>query len=210
MNSCLRELFETPEKRNRFAKGLPTAFDMVRTRMPKGNPAVGILREHVIIGFLVAEFGLDQVVVPERGNERSYDVVLCDGELSIKTVTGNVGVKILWTVDTQQVKREINIGYKPQHDILLVNIFWRETKESVFYIPVNVQQCVFDKLGREQYLSSATGTNNRGIEISRKSITTLKSHQDTIKIPVSWFPANMNYPDPWDEWDEYWKNGKYL
>ena len=67
MNSCLDDLFLIPEKRNRFAKGLPTAFEMVRQRMPKGNPATGILREHISIGFFVAEFGGDDVDVPEKG-----------------------------------------------------------------------------------------------------------------------------------------------
>ena len=78
MNSCLYELFLIPEKRNSFAKGIPTAFDMVRQRMQRGNPAIGILREHIIIGFFVAEFGADNVDVPEKGNERGYDVALCD------------------------------------------------------------------------------------------------------------------------------------
>ena len=49
MNPCLCDLFRITEKRERFAKGLPVAFDMVRQRMPKSNPAVGILREHVIL-----------------------------------------------------------------------------------------------------------------------------------------------------------------
>ena len=57
MNYCMYDLFQNDEKRNRFAKGLPKAFDMVRKRMPKGNPAVGLLREHVIIGFFEAAFG---------------------------------------------------------------------------------------------------------------------------------------------------------
>ena len=107
MNNCFYDLFLIQEKRERFSDGLPMAFDMVRQRMPKGNPAVGILREHVIIGFFVAEFGEHNVSVPEKGNERSYDVILCGQELSVKTVTNNGGIKILWTVDTEQVQREI-------------------------------------------------------------------------------------------------------
>ena len=182
------------------------AFDMVRQRMPKGNPAVGILREHVIIGFFVAEFGEHNVIVPERGNERSYDVILCGQELSVKTVTDNGGVKILWTVDTAQVKREINEGYRPEHDMLLVNIFWEQMADSVFYIPASVQQSVFDSIGSSQYLSSATGTNNRGIEIKRKTISALKAHPDTLRFPVYWTVRDVKYPAPWDEWKDYWES----
>ena len=210
MNSCLYDLFLIPEKRNRFAKGIPTAFDMVRQRMPKGNPAIGILREHIIIGFFVAEFGADNVDVPEKGNERGYDVVLCDCELSIKTRTGNGGFKILWTVDTQQVAREINKGYKPEYDLLLVNIFWNKRKDSVFYIPLTVQQSIYHQLGPDDYLSSATGTNNRGIEIKSRAVAALKAHSDTLKIPVNWVIANIKYPEPWAEWEDYWNNSDYL
>ena len=204
MNPCLYDLFVIPEKRNRFAKGLPAAFDMVRQRMPSGNPAVGILRDHVITGFFVSEFGKENVRVPERGNERSYGMVLCGEELSVKTVTGDSGFKILWTVDTEQVKREIETGYEPVHDILLINIFWNQKKDSVFYIPLSVQQSVLNRIGRSNYLSSATGTNNRGIEIKKRAVTFLKMHPDTIKISVNWATDNAKYPPPWDEWEKYW------
>ncbi len=210
MNSCLYDLFQIREKRHRFAIGLPTAFDMVQQRMPKGNPAVGILREHVIIGFFVDEFGENKVSTPGRGNERSYDVILCGQELSVKTRTGEGGVKILWTVDTAQVEHEINEGYKPEHDLLLVNIFWGVKKDSVFYIPLSAQKSILASIGREKYLSSATGTNNRGIEIRGKAISALKSHSDSYRFPVNWVTANINYPDPWQEWTDYWRQGEYL
>ena len=41
MNHCLHDLFNTSEKRERFAKGLPDAFNMVGNRLPS-NPAVGL------------------------------------------------------------------------------------------------------------------------------------------------------------------------
>ena len=91
--------------------------------MPKGNPAFGILREHVIIGFLAAQFGKENASEPERGNRHGFNVVLCGSKLSIITRARHGGVKIIWTVDTQQVEYEINEGYKPKHDLLLVNIF---------------------------------------------------------------------------------------
>ena len=177
MNPCLCDLFRITEKRERFAKGLPVAFDMVRQRMPKSNPAVGILREHVILGFLQAEFGSDEVIVPEDGTERGHDVELCGEKLSIKTRTNAGGFKVIWTADSEYAQQEINEGYNPECDILLVNIHWNMNINSVFFIPMDVQDEVIGRLGRRNYLSSATGTNNRGIEIRTSAVTNLRNHE---------------------------------
>ena len=202
MNHCLHDLFKIPGKRERFAKGLPDAFDMVGKRLPS-NPAVGLLREHVIVGFFVSEFGKRNVIVPKHGTERGYDVVLCGEELSIKTVTNDTGFKILWTVDTDYVNREIDV-FEPKHDIFLVNIFWGQSRESAFYIPMNVQREVYHDLGTDNYLSSATNTNNRGIEVRKKAVTQMKSHPDTISISIDWSTSGTSHPEPWEEWDKYW------
>ena len=202
MNHCLHDLFKTPGKRERFAKGLPDAFDMVGKRLPS-NPAVGLLREHVIIGFFVSEFGKRNVIVPKHGTERGYDVVLCGEELSIKTVTNDTGFKIIWTVDTDYVNQEID-AFGPKHDIFLVNIFWGQSRESAFYIPLNAQKEVYRYLGTDDYLSSATSTNNRGIEIRKKAVTQLKDHPDTISISIDWSTSGTSHPEPWEEWDKYW------
>lgn len=206
MNPCLIELFQQEEKREKIAKGLPIAFDMVSQRMPKGNPAIGVLREHVIIGFFIAEFGTDQVIIPEHGNKRGFDVDLCGHKLSIKTRTGMGGIKILWTSDTKSAEHEVLDGYYPSHDILLVNIFWEEYRKSVFYIPVSVQQNLLDEIGRLEYLKSATGTNNRGIEISSRAIKAFEHHEEVFSIPIYWGRQDITYPQPWDEWSNYWQN----
>ena len=203
MNPCLIELFNDHEKRDRFAKELPTTFDIVRQRMPKRNPAVGILREHVIIGFFVSEFGASNVVVSDLGNQRSGTLVLCGHEVSIKTRTNNNAVKILWTSDTAKVQEEID-SYKPQHDILLINIHWGNTENSVFYIPLVVQQTVMKNIGRCKYMTSAIGTNNRGIDFTREALSNLETHEETLSIYVDWTPTNANYPKPWIEWENYW------
>ena len=75
MTSCLCDLFWNLEKRSRPAIGLLTAFDMVRQRMPKSNPAVGIQREHVIIVFSVTEFGKDKLNALERKSD--VGLMLC-------------------------------------------------------------------------------------------------------------------------------------
>ena len=204
MNSHLNELFLNPVNRDRFAKRVPAAFEIVEQKMPPGNPAVGVLREHVIIGFLVSEFGKENVQIPKKGNERGNYILLSGEKLSIKTRTGDGGLKVLWTSDTEKVKREIETDYKPTQDILLINIFWNEIKDSVFYIPLSVQQSVLSRLGRGEYLSSASGRNNRGIEIRKKAVDELKSHSDTLRTSVNWVTENVIFPNPWDEWVKYW------
>ncbi|MCY4051727.1 MAG: ThaI family type II restriction endonuclease [Gammaproteobacteria bacterium] len=179
---------------------------MVNKRLPS-NPAVGILREQVIIGFFVSEFGIKNVNIPKHGTERGYDVILCGEELSIKTVTNDTSFKILWTVDTDYVIQEMNV-YEPKHDLFLVNIFWGQSKESAFYIPLSAQNDICNFLGVNGYLSSATKTNNRGIEIRKKAVTHLKNHSDTISITINWNTSNSKHFEPWEEWETYWRNIK--
>lgn len=208
MNPCLVDLFNNTEKIDKFAKWLPTMFDIVRHQVPEGNPAVGILREHVIIGFFVSEFGEKNVDVPTYGNKRSLAMELCGHKLSIKTRTGKGTIKAIWTSDTEKVEEEINEVYEPQHDILLIRIYWDEKMDSVFYIPLFVQESVLDTIGRSEYLKSATGTNNRGIEISAKALSLLEKHNQTMSFKVDWRTTNGNYPPPWERWCACWQNCK--
>ena len=185
-------------------KDSPKAFDMVRKRMPKGNPAIGLLKEHVIIGFFEAAFGQARIDVPEDGTKRGYDVLLCGEKLSIKTRTNVGGFKVLWTVDNEYVRKEIKEGYFPESDILLVNIHWNTKRDCAFFIPVDVQEKVLEYYGRKNYLSSSTGSNNRGIGIQGSAVALLRNHKDTLSIPIDWCLDETNYPTPWDEWTNYW------
>jgi len=77
---------------------------------------------------------------------------------------------------------------------------------SVFFIPMDVQDEVIGRLGRRNYLSSATGTNNRGIEIRTSAVTNLRNHERTLSFAVDWRIKSIKYPTPWDEWVKYWNN----
>lgn len=203
MNPCLIELFSVQEKRDRFAKGLPTAFDKVRQQVQQRNPAVGILRKHVIIGFFVSEFGPNNVDVPDLGNQRSGTLLLCGHKLSIKTRTNDSAIKILWTSDNEKVQKELE-SYKPESDILLINIHWKQRRNSVFYFPLTAQQSVMEKIGRSKYLKSESGTNNRGIDITKEALANLEIHKQSLAICVDWTPNATEYPKPWAEWVNYW------
>ena len=204
MNRHLIRLFRSEEKLARLVSWLPEAFEIVRNEMPPRNPAVGILREHILTGFFVNEFGEENVDVPRDGVQRGIDIRLHGVGLSIKTTTGSgtSGVKVLWTVDALQIGREISRDYEPDCDIILVNIFWGKRRESIYYIPVEVQQLVRNELG-DGYLHAAVGTNHRGISISAAAIRKLKDHKDTLSASVDWQVTGIDQ-SPYERWVKYW------
>ena len=119
MNQCVVDLFWNPDHMKKLTSGLPEAFEIAAQEFPKGNPSVGVLREHAVTGFFQHVFGMDQVKVAERGN--GFDVMVCGSPLSIKTVTGNVGLKVIRTCDTIKTNAEVT-QYRPSCDLL--RIYW--------------------------------------------------------------------------------------
>jgi len=207
MNQCLTELFADKARIGHFLQKLPVAFEMAANEMPKSNPAIGILREHIIIGYLIGEFSKDRIMLPEMGNERAYDVVVCGEKLSIKTMTGSGldSLKVVWTADQEKIAEEIKGGYYPSSDMLLVIIQWNKTAESVFYIPHHVQSEIFHQLGSQDYLKAAMGTNHRGINISSLALKKLLDHTDTLKHKVNWVKQGLDYT-PYKRWEDFWSD----
>ena len=203
MNSCLLTLFENERSISKLARGLPLAFEMAGIELPSGNPAVGVLREHAIVGYFQDCLGIDKVKVPKSGVKRGYDVEICGKALSIKTVTGNGEIKVVWTSDNQKVDEEI-LSYKVDSDMFLVRIFWDEDVPSVFYIPQETQAEVINNIGRQKYLASRRATNNRGIIISNPAIKELQKHSKTKIISINWKKSGLSYT-PYDRWIDFWK-----
>ena len=205
MNQCIVDLFTDRKKAETLVRGLPVAFEMARLELPGRNPAVGFLREHAITGFFVHLFGKEQVGLPERGNTRGFDVTVCGKQISIKTVTGKGGVKVVWTVDDSRVKKEIGSNYTPDCDMFLTRIYWGEDKPSIFYIPLHVQKKIYAEIGRDKYLTAATGTNHRGISVRSAAMTKLMNDCDTMKLNVHWIESGLDYT-PYARWEEFWEN----
>jgi len=206
MNPCIKRLFADSDRMRRLTYGLPQAFEMAALEVPKGNPAVGILREHVLTGFFINEFGKDRVETLDDGIKRGFDLSVCGHDLSIKTVKGNSEVKVLWTVDPLKIGIEISKGYKPDCDIFLVNIYWGKERDSIFYIPVAVQMEVRDLL-RDEYLKAKVGTNHRGIAISRQAMKLMKGDSRVQKQSVRWHQSGIDYK-PHDRWEGFWETIK--
>ena len=196
------ELFDSPDRLSRLTSGLPYPFEVVKNECRKGSPEVGTLREHVLSGFFLQEFGRQHVVFPDDGNQKEIDLEIAGGALSIKTVTSSGYVKVVWTADTSSVRREKEI-YKPTCDMFLVRIFWGEKRDSIFYIPLEVQLEVYRKFGSD-YLKSATNTNNRGIEIASQCMNLLQADANTRRVSVEWNLSGYSTA-PEERWIEYWK-----
>ena len=204
MNRCIVDLLNDQEKLLHFTLGLPTAFEIVEKQLP-GNSAQGLLREQVIIGYFRFMFGTDEVELPSNPNERDFDVILCGDKLAIKTVKGNSrdAIKVHWTSDNERVEDEI-ATYYPKSDFLWITIHWDKTVDSIFYIPLSVQTETRNNLGASEYLARLTGTNNRGIPLSKKAFSMLKEHSCTLRRKVTWVKQGVDF-DPYEEWESYWK-----
>lgn len=203
MNDCIVRLFQDSQKAGLLQSKLPLAFELASMEMPKGNPAVGIIRENILVSFFVSQLGTESVQQESSGTTRGSDLLLCGKSVSIKTVTGMGEIKVLWTVDPLKIGSEIALTYQPEYDIVLVCIFWGKNRESVFYIPKEVQADVISKIGRKSYLDAKVGTNHRGIAITSLARKALLEHTDTIKIGIQWNKTNPDY-NPRKRWDDFW------
>jgi len=70
--------------------------------------------------------------------------------------------------------------------MLLIQINWGKIGK-LFYIPLQVQDHVFEHMGRERYLKPPkAGTNPRGVEISKEALLALTQNEKTKHIDVYW------------------------
>ena len=124
--------------------------------------------------------------------------------LSIKTITnsGFGGVKLIWTVDAQKA-REFRKTYYPHYDILLIQINWSGVG-GFYYIPLEAQQALFDRIGNERYIKlPKQGTNPRGVEITKEALSQLARDEMSNAIRIHWQKAEVAH-DPYRRWVDYW------
>ena len=104
------------------------------------------------------------------------------------------------------LKRRGNLekNYYPKCDIILVQINWGG-EGGFYYIPVEIQKEVFDRIGRGKYIKlPKPGTNPRGVEISKEALTMLVNHKLTRVIKINWIKTKVDY-NPYKRWVDYWK-----
>lgn len=208
MSSRLTEIFEDKDLVKRIGSRLPYLFQIAElesSRAGKIGMEVGSLRERVIVALLLYKFGEKNVETEIPITEPEVDVRLFGQSISIKTITskGFSGVKLIWTVDAQKAKefREI---YYPHCDILLIQINWGDMG-GFYYIPVESQKMLFDKIGRRKYIKlPKAGTNPRGVEITKEALSSLAGEKMSKVIEISWHKKRVDY-DPYKRWMDYWK-----
>jgi len=206
MTSRLSEIFEDKKLTVKIKNRLPYLFQLAElecSRAGKVGMEVGSMREKILIALLIYKFGERNVETKLPITEPEIDVKLFGYPISIKTITGMGGVKIIWTVDAQK-SREFRETYTPKCDTLLVNIEWDGTG-NFFNIPLEVQQRIFRNLGRERYLRlPKVGTNPRGVEISKEALLELVREPDTKSIEIEWRRSKIEF-EPYQRWLDYWK-----
>lgn len=208
MANHLIEIFEDEKLVEKIKRRLPYLFQLAElesSRASKTGMEVGSVRERIIVGLLVYKFGEANVETEIPIAEPEVDARLFGRPLSIKTITGKSfgGVKLIWTVDAQKAK-EFRESYYPHCDILLVQINWDDTG-GFYYIPLEVQKKLFDRIGRGNYIKlPKPGTNPRGVEISKEALISLVRDNNTRSIEINWQRTKVEF-NPYKRWVELWK-----
>lgn len=208
MPSHLVEIFEDQKLTGRIKRRLPHLFQLAElesSRAGKIGMEVGSLRERIIASLLIYKFGEENVEIGIPITEPEVDVKLFGRPISIKTITGKEfsGVKLIWTVDAQKA-REFRETYHPHCDILLIQINWDNTG-GFYYIPLEAERRLFDKVGREKYIKlPKPGTNPRGVEISKEALETLAKDKESKSLEINWQKAEIEY-NPYKRWVDYWR-----
>jgi len=209
MENLRETIFRTltrPETILKIKTILPKLFQIAESecsRAGKIGMEVGSLREKIIISFLINTFG-NESVETFRITEPEADVKVNGIPLSIKTITGNGGIKAVWTVDASSAQTFLK-NYQPKCDIILVKIDWKTGKGGLFVIPIEVQQQLFKSM-KEDYLQlPKQGTNPRGVEFNKSAVEKMLVHKDTIKILIDWKKEKIEY-DVYKRWVDYWSN----
>jgi len=207
MSSRLIEIFEDRKLVTKIKNKLPYLFQLAElesSRAGRIGMEVGSLRERIIVALLIYKFGKANVETEIPITEPEVDVKLFGEPISIKTITGKFsGVKLIWTVDAQKA-REFRENYYPHCDILLVRINWGSIG-GFYYIPLEAQRKLFDRIGRDRYIKlPKPGTNPRGVEITKEALTSLVKDDLSKVIEINWQKTRIEY-NPYKRWVDYWR-----
>lgn len=216
MQNKLTEIFDDEVLRQRIKEKLPNLFSIAElesSRAGKIGMEVGSTREKILIALLIYKFGERNVETKIPITETEVDVRLFGQAVSIKTITGEGGVKVIWTVDAPKAL-EFFKTYNPSCEILLAQIKWDLSEKEInhgvhpgglFLIPVVVQKKVLSQIGKDRYLKlPKVGTNPRGVEISKEGLEMLLQDKESKCIQVVWRHLNIEY-NPYKRWVDYWK-----
>lgn len=201
MSEVIERLLSNAESIKIIQKKLPPAFQTVEDEL-KGNPAVGLLREQVILGMLIAFCKNEDIKLTESGVNPDADCYINSKPLSIKTVSYNGSIRLKWTSNAIKANQFINT-YEPMCDLFVVRVAWGQYGEMRF-IPLSTQKSVFRKLGAGKYLDYSGSTNTRGVNLSAEAELMLNDKPESISVPIYWVKSNT-FINPVDKWVKYWQ-----
>lgn len=209
MDRQINTIFEQENIVNKIKEKLPYLFQLAEidnSRDGKLGMEIGSARERIIIALLIFKFGENDINTDIAITEKETDVIVFDEPISIKTITNKkiIGVKLIWTVDSDKVLKFIN-NYFPECDILLVHINW-QAKGGMYLISKESQQEVLQNFGKNFYFKlPKKGTNPRGVEITNQAINKLVKHPSTKMIEIYWNRDDSIEYNSYDRWIEHWK-----
>lgn len=198
----LFRLFSTRKFKQAVNEHLPFLFQIAEiecSRNGKVGMEVGTFREQILIALLVHLIGKENVDAEISITKHGTDVKAFGKPLSIKTKTGSgyTGIKLKWTVDSQQARRFIE-EYEPFEDLLLAIIRW-EKEGFLFFIPTYIQTKAFRRLGESFFKLPKQGSNPRGVEYSSEAMTLMLSDSITRRVSIQWSRREINY-EPYQRW----------
>jgi len=209
--SPLSRIFSDEKIISKIKIKLPKMFaiaELESSRAGKIGMEVGSVREQILVALLVSAFGENNVETDIPITKYEEDVKVYEKPISIKTITGNSSIKVVWTVDAKKAKEFFRL-YKPSCDILLAIISWDNNpkiKSGLFFIQKNIQEKTLKKLGKNNYLKlPKEGTNPRGVEISRAAILEMLNDKNTYQIKIDWkkdIVQHKTYKRWLDMWNE--------
>jgi hypothetical protein len=208
MSNRLIEIFEDSALIEKIKRRLPYLFQLAElesSRAGKTGMEVGSVRERVIVALLIYKFGEANVETEIPITEPEVDAKLFGVPVSVKTITGKSysGVKLIWTVDAKKAK-EFRETYYPNFDVLLIQINWNDLG-GFYYIPLEVQKRLFDKIGGRNYIKlPKPGTNPRGVEITKEALSSLVGDSETRHIEINWQRINIDF-NPYKRWVDLWR-----
>ncbi len=201
MSKLIRQLLTDLKYVEIIQQKLPPAFQTVEDEL-KGNPAVGLLREQVILGMLIAFLGKDKVAVVPSGVNPDIDCYIESEPLSIKTVSFSGGIRLKWTSNALKAEEFID-SFEPIGHLLVIRVTWGETG-TIRFIPLDVQQSVFRQIGVADYLDYRSSTNTRGVNLSQGAELALNQHPQSVRLPILWKKSEVII-NPIDKWVDYWQ-----
>jgi len=200
MSNLIRELLTNPIYAEVIQRKLPPAFQSVEAEL-SGNPAVGLLREQVIIGMFIAFLGENNVTLIEGGVHPDIDCYVDSEPLSIKTVSMSAGIRLKWTSNAVKAQEFIK-SYKPKSHLLVVRIIWGET-EVIRLIPLDIQRSLFNEIGANRYLDYRGSTNTRGVNLSLEAEYAFNRNPNATSLPILWRKSDL-MANPITKWVDYW------